>query len=243
MLTSAPPPQPPYTRPLTSPIDSSPSARAYRLGVTGGIGSGKSTVTRILAELGSPGTVAVVDADAIARSLTAPGGAAIPCIAQTFGPGAIAPDGSLNRDWMRQRAFSDPAVRQQLEAILHPLVHSHSQAQAAQAEARGARLVVLDIPLLAESVAKHNTAGQGLQSNHWLAMLDAVLVVDCTPATQIARVMARNGLEQTAVQRILDAQATRTQRKALATWVILNDGIGLDALRQEILKVWAQLPL
>lgn len=158
--------------------------RAYRLGLTGGIGSGKSTVAQILASAGA----AIMDADAIARSITAPHGAAIAPIAEAFGPQAIGADGALDRAYMRQLVFQDATARQRLEAITHPLIAQLTEQQALQAQQLGARLLVFDVPLLVES-------------GRWRQQLDAVLVVDCEPETQIQRVMARNGLERTAVEK------------------------------------------
>ena len=194
--------------------------RAYRLGLTGGIGSGKSTVAQILASAGA----AIMDADAIARSITAPHGAAIAPIAEAFGPQAIGADGALDRAYMRQLVFQDATARQRLEAITHPLIAQLTEQQV------GARLLVFDVPLLVES-------------GRWRQQLDAVLVVDCEPETQIQRVMARNGLERTAVEKILAAQARRQQRMAAADYVIYNDGIDLAALRTEVLSISAWLPL
>lgn len=200
--------------------------RAYRLGLTGGIGSGKSTVAQILASAGA----AIMDADAIARSITAPHGAAIAPIAEAFGPQAIGADGALDRAYMRQLVFQDATARQRLEAITHPLIAQLTEQQALQALQRGARLLVFDVPLLVES-------------GRWRQQLDAVLVVDCEPETQIQRVMARNGLERTVVEKILAAQASRQQRMAAADYVIYNDGIDLAALRTEVLSISAWLPL
>ena len=203
-----------------------PLPRPPRLGLTGGIGSGKSTVARILAEQGA----AVIDADAIARSVTAAGGAAMPAIRAQFGPEALLADGSLNRDWMRQRVFADPQARQQLEAITHPLIGQLTQQHADAAEAAGAPLLVFDVPLLVES-------------GHWRERVDYVLVVDCTEETQIQRVMARNGLERSAIEKIMAAQATRAQRRAAADWVIYNESADLAALRGKVLSISASLPL
>ena len=200
--------------------------RAYRLGLTGGIGSGKSTVAQILASAGA----AIMDADAIARSITAPHGAAIAPIAEAFGPQAIGADGALDRAYMRQLVFQDATARQRLEAITHPLIAQLTEQQALQAQQLGARLLVFDVPLLVES-------------GRWRQQLDAVLVVDCEPETQIQRVMARNGLERTAVEKILAAQARRQQRMAAADYVIYNDGIDLAALRTEVLSISAWLLL
>ena len=185
-----------------------------RLGLTGGIGSGKSTVGQMLAARGA----AVLDADAISRSLTAAGGTAMPLIRECFGDAVIAADGSLDRAAMRSLVFHNADARHQLEAIIHPLVGSTTEAHAQAAIAAGAPLLVFDIPLLVESP-------------RWPARLDHIVVVDCAIETQITRVMQRNGLERSAVQAIIDAQATRAQRRAAADWVVYNDGITLDQLR------------
>lgn len=190
-------------------------SKPLRLGLTGGIGSGKSTVGQMLVDRGA----ALLDADAISRSLTAAEGAAIPAIAETFGKHVIANDGSLDRAAMRSLVFSDSTARQKLEAIIHPLVGKTTEAHVQAAIAQGASLLVFDIPLLVES-------------GHWPAKLDYVLVVDCKESTQIERVMQRNGLERSAVEQILAAQATRQQRRAAADWVIFNDGITLSQLRE-----------
>lgn len=201
-------------------------ARSKRLGLTGGIGSGKSTVAQMLAASGA----AVIDADALSRSLTATGGLALPQIADAFGADAIGSDGALDRAFMRTLVFQDPSARQRLEAIIHPLVGSLTERQALQAEASGARLLVFDVPLLVES-------------GRWRPQVDAVLVVDCAEATQVQRVMARNQLERPAIEAIMAAQATRAQRRAAADCVIYNDGLDLAALREEVLSISAWLPL
>ena len=186
----------------------------FRLGLTGGIGSGKSTVAQRLAERGAT----VIDADAISRSLTAAGGAALPAIAQQFGDDLIDSSGALNRARMRELVFANAQTRQQLEAILHPLIAQLSLQQYTAAVAAGCKLVVHDIPLLVES-------------GHRQRELDAILVVDCRESTQIARVMARSGLTAQAVQSIIAAQASRQQRLAAADWVIYNDeGVTIEAL-------------
>ncbi|KQP39757.1 dephospho-CoA kinase [Pseudorhodoferax sp. Leaf274] len=184
------------------------------LGLTGGIGSGKSTVSAMLVERGA----ALIDADANARSVTAPGGAAIEAIRAQFGDALIAPDGALDRARMRELAFRDPAAKRRLEAIVHPLVGELGRQQLEVARRAGHGCVVYDIPLLVES-------------GRWRALLDAVLVVDCRPETQVARVMARSGLTEEAVRAIIAAQAPRVLRLAAADTVIYNDGISLDALR------------
>lgn len=191
--------------------------KVIRVGLTGGIGSGKTTVGGMLARLGA----AVMDADAIARAVTAPGGAAIEAIAQAFGPAFITAEGALDRAHMRELAFSDPTARQRLEAIVHPLVGQQTQQQAQQAIDGGAICIVFDIPLLVES-------------GRWRQQLDRVLVVDCSAATQVQRVMARSGLTREAVENIITAQAPRSLRLAAADCVICNDGLSLAGLEAEV---------
>jgi len=191
--------------------------RSFRLGLTGGIGSGKSTVAAMLADLGAT----VIDADAIARAVTAPGGAAIAPIRAHFGDHFISPDGALDRAAMRHLAFADAGAKQQLEAIVHPLVQQETWRQAALEQAAGCPCLVFDIPLLVES-------------NHWRQQVDQVLVVDCTPETQIARVMARSALDRAAVEAIIAAQASRARRLQAADIVILNEGISLSVLRAQV---------
>lgn len=188
-----------------------------RIGLTGGIGSGKSTVLAVLAQLGA-GTI---DADQISRSTTAPGGAAMPAIAQQFGAEFVAPDGGLDRARMRALAYADTTARRRLEAIIHPLVSAESTRQALQAEAEGRRCVVFDIPLLVES-------------GRWRPLLHHVLVVDCRPQTQVDRVVARSGLAPDAVRAIMAAQATRALRLGSADTVLFNDGLTLDQLRRQV---------
>ena len=195
-------------------MHAAPSASPFRLGLTGGIGSGKSTIAQRLQERGAT----LIDADHISRSLTAIGGAALPSIAQSFGADLIDTQGALNRARMRELVFADPKARQQLEGILHPLIAEQTRQQHEAAIAAGSKLVVHDIPLLVES-------------GHWRGKLDGVLVVDCRESTQVERVMARSGLTQDAVQNIIAAQAKRVQRLAAADWVLYNDeGITIDSL-------------
>ncbi len=184
-----------------------------RLGLTGGIGSGKSTVAGMLAVHGA----AIIDADAISRQTTTTGGHAIDAIRQTFGPEFITAEGALDRERMRALVFSDPMARQRLEQIVHPLVGQETRRQAQIAIAAGHRCIVFDIPLLVESA-------------HWRTRLDQVLVLDCRPETQIARVMQRSGLSRSEVQSILAQQASRTLRLQAADHVICNDGLGLPEL-------------
>jgi len=188
-----------------------------RLGLTGGIGSGKSTVAQMLAARGA----AVIDSDAIARSVTAANGSAMPAIAQEFGKEFVAPDGSLDRDRMRALVFSDPSAKLRLEAIVHPLVGIATQAQAQAAVQAGHTLLVFDVPLLVESP-------------RWRKLVDKVLVVDCLESTQITRVMARSGLTREAVENIIRAQATRVQRLAAADITLFNEGLHLEQLQQSV---------
>jgi dephospho-CoA kinase len=196
----------------------SSSSRIWRIGLTGGIGSGKSTVATMLAQRGA----AIIDADALSRSLTAAGGLAMPAIRAQFGADMVAPDGAMDRQAMRQRAFTDPQALRQLEAIIHPLVSQLTRKQAEQALATGARCLVFDVPLLVENGAR------------WRGMVDRVLVVDCHANTQRQRVAVRNGLPMDEIDRILTRQATRQQRLACADTVIYNDGLSLQELETEV---------
>lgn len=189
----------------------------HRIGLTGGIGSGKSTVLDMLAARGA----ATLDADALSRSVTAPGGAAIGPIAEAFGADFIAADGSLDRARMRAQVYADAGARRRLEAIIHPLVQAAMREQEAQARDSGARCLIYDVPLLVES-------------GRWRSELDRVVVVDCSPDTQVQRVMARSGLAREEVLAIIAAQAPRAQRLAAADAVIFNDGLSLEQLRAEV---------
>jgi dephospho-CoA kinase len=195
--------------------------RPLYIGLTGGIGSGKSTVSGLLVAQGA----ALVDTDAIARALTAPGGAAMPAIGEAFGAQMVGPDGALDRDRMRALAFAEHSAKQRLEAILHPLIGEQARQSADGAASSGARAVVFDVPLLAESA-------------HWRARLDRILVVDCTPSTQIQRVMTRSGWPQETVQRVIAQQATRERRRALADAVIFNEALSFAALQEEVRSLW-----
>ena len=197
-----------------------------RIGLTGGIGSGKSTVARLLAGHGAK----VVDTDAISRSLTQAGGAAMPALREAFGDGVIGPDGGLDRDQMRRLAFADGTARSKLEAILHPMISAEAQREATAAT--DAAVIVFDIPLLVES-------------GHWRDSVHRVLVVDCSASTQVARVMARSGWTADSVKAVMAAQATRERRNSIANDVVVNDGISQAelALRVEALwNAWQPLP-
>lgn len=178
----------------------------FAVGLTGGIGSGKSAVADRFAALGA----AIVDTDAIAHALTAAGGAAIEAIAREFGPDYIDAAGSLDRPRMRERVFNDPQAKARLEAILHPRIREAALAAAAQAAAR-APYVVFVVPLLVES-------------GTWRSRVDRVLVIDCSTATQEARVCARSGLDAALVRRIIAQQASRSGRLAAADDVLVNEG-------------------
>ncbi|MCK9688044.1 dephospho-CoA kinase [Scleromatobacter humisilvae] len=190
-----------------------------RIGLTGGIGSGKSTVARRLAALGA----LVVDTDAVAHALTAPGGAAVLAIAAAFGPDMIAADGAMDRARMRALVFGQPAQRQRLEAILHPMIGEATRAQASRA--RAGQAIVFDVPLLTES-------------GTWRARVDRVLVVDCAEATQVARVVQRSGWTADAVERTIAQQASRAQRRAIADAVIVNEDLELAQLDAEVDALW-----
>ncbi len=190
-----------------------------RIGLTGGIGSGKSTVARALVACGA----ALVDTDAIARALTAPGGAALPALAAAFGPGIVGADGALDRDRMRALAFGDASAKARLEGVLHPMIGAEAQRQA---EAAAGRPIVFDVPLLTES-------------SHWRARVQRILVVDCREDTQVARVVARNGWAEDAVRRVIAQQASRAARRAIADAVIFNDGITPETLEAEVRLLWA----
>lgn len=190
-----------------------------RIGLTGGIGSGKSTVARLLAGHGAK----VVDTDAISRGLTQAGGAAMPALREAFGDGVIGPDGGLDRDQMRRLAFADGTARSKLEAILHPMISAAAQREAAAAT--DAAVIVFDIPLLVES-------------GHWRDSVHRVLVVDCSESTQIARVMARSGWTADSVKAVMAAQATRERRNSIADDVVVNDGISQADLARRVEALW-----
>ena len=192
---------------------------SLRIGLTGGIGSGKSTVGKLLAQLGAT----LIDTDLIARQLTLPGGAAIAALTAEFGSALIAPDGALDRARMRELVFGDASAKKHLEAILHPLIGIETERQAA--DAQGAPALVFDVPLLVES-------------GRWRAKVDKVLVVDCNEATQIARVVERSGWTPDAARAVIASQASRERRRASADAVIFNDGITPDQLAIEVRAVW-----
>lgn len=195
---------------------------ALRVGLTGGIGSGKSTVAQMLVELGAH----LVDTDAISRQLTAQGGAALPAIEQAFGDAVFDDAGHLNRAALRELVFRDDGQRRRLELLLHPLIGEQAQQQAAAGLASGAPMIVFDVPLLAES-------------SHWRARVDRVLVVDCNEATQVQRVATRPGWNEDAARRVMATQTSRATRRAFADAVLFNDGIGIEELRMQVHALWA----
>jgi dephospho-CoA kinase len=186
---------------------------AYIVGLTGGIGSGKSAAAAIFADLGVP----VIDTDAIAHELTAEGGAAIPQIRETFGSGFVAPDGALDRSKMRDAVFADAAAKLRLEAILHPLIRKETEARTH--EATGPYVIQM-VPLLVES-------------GRYRERVQRVLVVDCREETQVARTMARSKLGEDQVRAIMATQASRATRRAAADDIVNNDG-ELARLRPQV---------
>lgn len=188
--------------------------RPFIIGLTGGIGSGKSAAAACFAALGA----AVIDTDAIAHALTAPGGAAIDQLRATFGAATVTPDGALDRAAMRRRAFADATVRARLEAILHPLIHTDVAAQIHRSA--DFPYVVLVVPLLAET-------------GFFRESIDRILVIDCPQALQLARAMARSGLSRNEAAAVMAAQAARQTRLAIADDVIVNDA-SQDALQTQV---------
>lgn len=196
----------------------------FCVGLTGGIGSGKSAAADMFKALGA----AIVDTDVIARQLTAPGGTAIPALRAAFGDAILAADGALDRNRMRALAFSSADAKGRLEQILHPMIRAESRRQVGEAD--GA-YVVLVVPLLVETGSYRD-------------IVKRIVVVDCEEQTQIRRTMARSGLDESAVHAIMRAQATRSQRLAAADDVIRNEA-GLDELQKQVAaldRLYRQLP-
>jgi len=203
-----------------SPADSlkvtgtNPAPGKLCVGLTGGIGCGKSTVAALFAKLGA----GIVDTDAIAHQLAQAGGAAIPAICAAFGKEYIAGDGSLNRAGMRELVFSDAAAKQRLENILHPLILSQAQTQLQALQSKP--YIIIVVPLLPESPA-------------FRQLVQRILVVDCPEDSQIARVIARNHMSDAEVRAIIAVQTARAERLKLANDVIHNDA-GLDTLAAQV---------
>lgn len=189
------------------------------VGLTGGIGSGKSTVADRLAAFGA----ALVDTDVIAHQLTGAQGAAMSEIAAAFGPSVVRADGALDRAAMRRLVFSDPAAKELIEAILHPLIRRESEALC---RAAAAPYVLLVVPLLVEAAA----------SASYRQRVDRILVVDCDEATQVSRVVARSRLSPAEVRAIMATQASRAERLAVADDVVFNGG-DLDRLNTQLIAL------
>lgn len=189
--------------------------RVYRVALTGGIACGKTTVANLFAALGA----SIVDTDLLAREVVAPGSALLPQIAAHLGSDLLQQDGSLDRARLRERVFANPAERQWLEQLTHPAIRALTDQRCASATGR---YVIVAIPLLVET--------------HGAARFDRVLVVDCDPAMQLARLQARDGASREQASRMLAAQATREQRLAVADDVIHNDG-DIAALRDQVEKL------
>jgi len=190
-----------------------PDHPQFAIGLTGGIGCGKTTVADLFAARGA----SIVDTDQIAHALTAPHGAAMPALLEQFGPDYATPVGALDRAKMRALVFSDPGARARLEAILHPRIR---EATAAAALLATGPYVIFVVPLL-------------IESGTWRERVARILAIDCSEQTQVMRVMARNGLKEEQVRAIMAAQVTRAQRLAAADDVILNDA-GVDALLPQV---------
>ncbi len=202
MQNSSDKPEPATPRPLV-------------IGLTGGIGSGKSSVAAYFSELGVP----VIDTDIIARQLVEPGRPGLRQIITCFGKQILNPDGTLDRTQLRKKVFSDPAERLKLEQILHPLIRAEMQRQIRQTDAR---YYIVEIPLLLES--------------GWRDEVDRVLVVDAPPSLQIERVIQRSGIDREEVERIIATQMERSKRIAAADDVILNEG-SLADLKQQVARL------
>lgn len=192
-----------------------------RLGITGGIGSGKSTVAQLLSRFCRG---VVLDADALSRQSTAPGGAAISALTLTLGSEFMASDGGMNRSLVRKRAFSDPVFRRTLESIIHPIVQSEMARIEMESAACNAPMLIYDIPLLVES-------------GKWRTRLHQVLVVDCSESTQVQRVQSRSQMQADDVISIIRTQAPRTHRLGCADIIVCNDGISLSELEKQCQQV------
>ena len=187
------------------------------IGLTGGIGSGKTAISDLLGALGA----GIIDTDLISHQITAPGGKAIPLITKAFGAEFINAQGALNRPKMRTLVFEDPQARQILEQITHPLIRQETAKKACELVKLGVPYLVFVVPLL-------------IESGSWTKLIDYLVVVDCPEETQIERVMHRNNMTRSEVENILKAQTSRDTRLAAANAVIQNQG-SLDELKPEVL--------
>lgn len=199
------------------------------VGLTGGIGSGKSTVARLLAKLGA----AVIDADAIVRELQAPGSPLLDEIARAFGPAVIRPEGGLDREALGEIVFRDPEARARLNAIVHPPVAAEMARRTAEALRAGAPLVVLDVPLLLENATTSAEAARRFG-------LDAVVVVYAPPDVQVERQIEREGYARSEAWRRVCAQRPLAEKRELADYVIDNSG-PLEATEAQVRDLFARL--
>lgn len=193
--------------------------RTRIIGLTGGLASGKSTVGRMLRELGAE----VIDADAIAREIVAPGQPALDEIAREFGPEVIQPDGTLDRKALAARVFGDEAARRRLNAITHPRVGAETARRMADASARGVAVVVYEVPLLVENQLHHG--------------MDGVIVVMVPPEEQVRRAQTRDGMTESEARARLAAQATPEARRAVADWLVDNSG-PIEETRRQVEAIW-----
>jgi len=197
-------------------------ARPRVIGLTGGIGSGKSTVAAMLAQLGAE----VIDADQVAREVVKPGLPAFEDIVREFGREVLQPDGTLDRKRLGARVFADPGARRRLEAITHPRIAAETVRRVTEAGVRGIEIVIYEATLLVENQI-HET-------------LDGLIVVTAAPSEQIARVAARDGLSRAEVEQRMAAQLPMEKKLAVANWVIHNDGALADTRRQ-VEALWRTL--
>lgn len=199
------------------------SGPILKLGLTGGIGSGKSAVAQIFEKMGA----AIIDTDQIAHQITAPNGVAMEAIEKEFGKSLIAKDGSLDRVKMRELVFNDPQARLALEKITHPLIAEQTEIMALAAMQHNPPYIVFVVPLLLES---------GKWLNQTPVKIDRVVVVDCPEELQISRVQSRSGLERSAIEKIIQTQAKRADRLAVADYVIENN-LDLSKLEEKTAAV------
>lgn len=214
--------------PTHSNLPTQPDLKALKgeiplIGLTGGIGSGKTAVSNLLGGLGA----GIIDTDLISHQITAPGGNAIPLIAKEFGADFIDPKGALNRAKMRALVFADPSARQALEKITHPLIQQETVKQAFELAQSGSPYLVFVVPLL-------------IESGSWVKLIDYLVVIDCPEETQIQRVMHRNNMTRLDVENILKAQTDRKVRLAEANAIIENHS-SIDELKSEVLKLHQKL--